>query len=229
VPATDLTVVNTSAWVTNLLAETTVLPTYPTGLAEGDIVYAPVHVRPDTAGITTPTDWTSVANVVAGSTAAQGAGTGPTRLAVFRRTVPSGGLTGTETFNLTNSPNVASACMIGLRATGTGLAYSDTWGFWTVPTTGTTGQTDVSGTLGGGTASGDLAVADKDLVLFVIGATDNNTAPAVTAVAATGATFGTITTDPAAYANTVVGNDMATSMSRSPRERRTPRRRSPPR
>jgi len=212
----DLTVVGSSAWTTSAASGATIAPSYPSGLAEGDVVYAVVHLKPGSAAVTTPTDWTLVGSAVAGSTAAQGAGTGPTEVSVLRRVVPAGGLTGSQTFSLTTSPNVAQAAMAGYRASGTNLAYEETWGMWQVPTTGTTGATNVSGTLGGGSGAGNLDLASKDHVLVVIAPTDDATSPSVTAVAATGATFGTITADPATHGSSTTGNDISTGLFRVP-------------
>lgn len=83
---------------------------------------------------------------------------------------------------------------------------------WQVPTTGTTGATNVSGTLGGGSGAGNLDLASKDHVLVVIAPTDDATSPSVTAVAATGATFGTITADPATHGSSTTGNDISSGL-----------------
>jgi hypothetical protein len=206
--AVALTPLTASAWaVTAATSPTNITPAYPANLAEGDTVYTTVHSKPSTVLMTTPANWRQVSTVVAATSAAQGAGTGPTRITTFQRTVPAGGLTGTQAFTWTGTMSVAQASMNAYRppAGSTNVVFEEVMGGWSVPTSGTTGQTSIGGSVAG------LTPANLDHLLVTLGITDDDTTTtSITGVSATGATFGTVTASPA-LSVTGNGNDMATA------------------
>ncbi|GAA0897691.1 hypothetical protein [Pseudonocardia zijingensis] len=198
----DLLLVGAGAWASGANAPA---PAYPGGIEENDVVYAVVHNKPDTITPSTPADWTLVGTATGGG-GAVGADTGPTRVTVFRRIAPSGGLAGTQTINFSGN-SVALAQIRAYRAVdpGPGLAYSEDFGSYSI--------SSASSSIGG-TVSPALELAAKDRVLVVAGSpTDGPTTPpldlSVTAVAASGAELGAITRSPDVTAVSATGNDLA--------------------
>lgn len=114
----DIYYVGASATPSGLTATTTTTTltlTYPTCLAN-DLLVCGVGVKPDTASISTPADWDDVSNAEAsGGGGTTGADTGPTRLKLFKRRVPAGGLSGTFNITLGSSPNVAWGMILVFR------------------------------------------------------------------------------------------------------------------
>ncbi len=206
--AVAITPLTASAWaVTAATSPTSVTPSYPANLAEGDSVYATVHSKPSTVLLTTPANWRQVSTVVAATSAAQGAGTGPTRITTFQRTVPAGGLTGTQAFSWTGTMSVAQASMNAYRppAGSTNVVFEEVMAGWSVPTSGTTASTTIGGSVAG------LTPAALDELLVTFGITDDDTTTITFSNAtATGATLGARTASPALSA-TGNGNDMATA------------------
>lgn len=193
----DLTPVGTSAWVAPATS-TSISPTYPSGLAAGDLVLLITHTKPSTATPTTPADWTLI-DTVTGGAGTQGAGTGATRMTVFARTVPSGGLTGSQAVTVTGGSSLV-AHMRAYRATGANLVYDVGLVSWSVGTASTS--------IGGST--GSLALAAKDDVVIVAGTTDDqSTSLAVSAVAMSGVTFSALASDPNGTVINAQGNDIS--------------------
>ena len=191
------TLVNASTWVAPA-SSTTVAPTYPTGMATGDIVYMVVRNKPDTADPTDPADWTRVGSLTGGA-GTQNAGSGATRTTLWKRTVPGGGLSGTQSVTVTGGSSLVGY-MEAWNAAG-GSFVAETFSSWSVAT----GSTNISGTAGTG-----LSLAVDDIVRVVVGTPDDqSTALDVTAIAASGATFGTITADPNATVINAQGNDIS--------------------
>lgn len=200
----DLTHVGSTAWVAPA-SSTAVAPTYPTGLLAGDAVYAVLHVKPDTAAVATPTSWTLVGSAAGGS-GTQGAGTGATRMHLFRR-LATAGLSGTQSFTITGGSSPLGF-MRAYRATGANLTFDETFASWSIATASTTI---------GGTANASLALAAKDDLNIVVGTSDDqSTTLTVTGVSATGATLGTLTLDPNATAVNAQGNDISATAYRVP-------------
>lgn len=210
--AVDLTHVGSTAWAAPA-SSAAVAPTYPSGLADAtatqtDNVYAILHIKPDTATVTTPANWTLVGSAAGGGAAAQGAGTGATRVHVYERTGAAALSGTTQSFTITGGSSPV-AFMRAYRASGTGVQFEvETLTSWSVA---------VASLTIGGTAGASLALAAKDEVNVVLGTSDDAaTALALTGLTATGATFGTLTQDPAATAINAQGNDISATAYRTP-------------
>ena len=200
----DLTHVGSTAWVAPA-SSTVVAPTYPTGLQAGDAVYAVLHIKPNTAGVTTPTNWTLIGSATGGS-GTQGAGTGATQMLLFRR-LATAGLSGTQSFTITSGSSPVGF-MRAYRASGVNLTFDETFASWSVATASTTI---------GGTANAQLALAARDDLNIVVGTSDDqSTTLTVTGVTATGATLGTLTRDPNTTVVNAQGNDISATAYRVP-------------
>lgn len=192
-----LTHVGSSAW--NIPASSaTVSPTYPSGVQSGDCVYAILHIKPDTATVATPTNWSLVTSASGGS-GTQAAGTGATRMHLYKR-IASAAHSGAEAFTITGGSSPLGF-MRAYRATGTNVLFTETTTSWSV----TTASTTIGGTAGAG-----LDVAALDEINCVIGTTDDqSTTLSLTGLTATGATLGTITNDPSGTVVNAQGNDIS--------------------
>lgn len=206
-----LTHVGASAWVTPASAAT-VSPTYPTGLADGDQVYAFLHIKPDTATVATPTNWTLIGSAAGGS-GSLGVGTGITKVWAFKRTIPVGGgatLSGTaEAFTITGGDS-PMGFMRAYRATGASIEWTETVASWSVATASTTF---------GGTAGNAMILGVLDEITVIIGASDDQPGTsglALTGLTASGATLGTLTQSPTGTAVNAQGNDIAATAYRVP-------------
>jgi hypothetical protein len=192
----DISFVDDSAWV---YGTTSVAPAYPTGLQEGDIVFMYVHSKLSTNTPTTPANWSLANNIIIGS-GTNGAGTGPTLVSVYHRTVPSGGLTGTQTVSIT-SGNSAMAIMVAYRST------AGAFSLWSV--SGPQGSSSASGsgtrtvTPNAGAAG---AVAVKEWISGVIGIPSNTPTIGSPTCTLTGCTFDTFAAS--AFGGTTNGNDI---------------------
>lgn len=194
-----LTFVGASTWVAPA-SSTTVSPTYPTGLVQDDVVYAVLVIKPDTATVATPANWTLVgAQAVGGGT--QGAGTGAIKIHVYKRTVPSGGLTGSQAFTITSGSSPVGT-MQGWRASGSSIAWdTETLTFYSRTT---------ASTAFGGTGAANLNAAVNDAIAVILGSADDAASTiTVTSVTATGATLGTVTAAPTGTATNAQGNDIS--------------------
>jgi hypothetical protein len=164
---------------------TTLTLTYPSNV-EGDLLVLMVGVKPDTASVTTPTDWSDVSNgEAAGGGGTTGADTGPTRLKTMYRVVPSGGLTGTLNITLASTPNVSWGIFMTLRGYGSS---------WSVA--GANGIDSTTGTPFTATMGSDPGIATDDVVLVGGCIPTDVTTPAqfsAETLTATGVTFGTVT------------------------------------
>jgi hypothetical protein len=195
----DLTFVASSAWVAPA-SSTSIAPTYPAGVVENDVVYLILHSKPDTVTPTTPTGWAVVGSLTGGGAAAQGAGTGPTRMTVFSRIAPAGGLSGSQTVTVTGGSSLVAHMRAYRAAAGLNVAYESLLASWTVATASTT--------IGG--ATGSIELGAKDAVVIVAGTTDDqSTTLAVTGVSATGMTFAGLTQDPTGTVVNAQGNDIS--------------------
>lgn len=201
----DLTFVASSAWVAPA-SSTTVSPTYPAGLVEFDTVYAVLHIKPHTATVATPANWSLVGSEQGGG-GAQGAGTGLTRIHVYKRTVPSGGLTGSQAFTITGGSSPVGH-MQAWRSNGTGLLWdTETLTFY---------SRSGASTAAGGTGGANVVLGPKDALIAVVGTPDDTTTNLnITNLAATGATLNALVKAPSAAQNTnativnAQGNDVA--------------------
>jgi hypothetical protein len=204
--AVALTHVGSTTWDAPASSAATT-PTYPSSLLEDDVVYAVLHIKPDTATVATPAGWALV-GAASGGSGTQGAGTGATRVHVYRRTVPAAGLSGTETFTITSGSS-PTAFMRAYRATGTNVAFpAETFTSWSV----TTASTTIGGTAGAGL---DLAALDE--INAVLGSSDDQaTTLTLTGLTATGATLGALTRDPNATVINAQGNDISSTAYRVP-------------
>jgi hypothetical protein len=201
--AVDLTHVGSTTWVAPA-SSAAVAPTYPSGLANAtatqtDTVYAFLHIKPDTATVATPANWTLVGSETGGS-GSVGAGTGATRVHVYKRTATAALSGTTQSFTITGGSSPV-AFMRAYRATGNSVAFEETLTFWSVATASTTI---------GGTAGASLSLAAKDEINCVIGTPDDqSTTLTLTGLTATGATLGTLTRDPNATVTNSQGNDIS--------------------
>ena len=195
----DLTFVGSSAWVAPSVATSIVL-NYPASLVEGDRVYAELHCKSNLTTVETPDNWEFVARRTGGS-GSQGAGTGSTVIYVYRRNVPSGGLSGTQTFTIAGASTLVG-CMAAWRSTDAAAVFEqEVYHGWTV--------TVASTTIGG--AAGDLIpLAPKDVLRAVFGtADDQSTTLTLTGLASTGITFGSVVQSPAGSVVNALGNDIS--------------------
>jgi hypothetical protein len=197
----DLTNIASGAWVSG---STSLSPSYPSGTAEGDVVYLIVHNKPNTVTPSTPANFSQVLTV-AGGGGSQGDGTGQTRITVFRRVAPSGGLAGTQAVTIT-SGNASRACMVKFRASGTNLTYSEAFSSW---------SNSSASTAIGGTTAAAINLRTRDQLLFICSVPDDSgTGIDVTSATSTGS----VLTTPAvqvAYGETTTGNDLSGAVERS--------------
>jgi hypothetical protein len=199
VVALNLTHVASSAWQAPA-SSTSIAPTYPAGIAEGDRLYIEVCSKPDTATPSTPANWALVGTATGGGGTA-GAGTGPQRTTVFSRTVPSGGLSGSVTVTITGGSSPV-ACMRAFRhESATGVTWSEATSSYSRAT---------AGTAAGGTTSGTIATAAKDAVVAVVSTADDQASTVtISNLTQTGITFGTLTQDPSGTIVNSQGNDIS--------------------
>lgn len=148
---------------------TATAPAYPTGLQENDICYAVLVVKPATATVTTPANWTLVgtSGSIAGGTA--GAGTGPIQIHVFRRVVPAGGLTGTQSFTIGTSPSSVVSQIVAFRYDNSVGYTSPAW----VAETKTQYSRTTASTSYGGTGAANISMGPGDAMLYVSAASDD--------------------------------------------------------
>lgn len=201
----DFTHRESTAWVSGT---STLLPTYPADVADGgvaahDIVYMTIHVKPDTTTIAPSGSWTLVEEHTGGS-GAVGGGTGATKVGVWKRSVPGGGLTTTTTVTLTGA-SVGMGCMSSYRPV---VAAATTWTEDMVSASLTSSSTDLAATA---SAAPSIAIADGRHVAVVVGAPDDqSTTQPVSTIVASGATIGTPAVAPGDDFSST-GNDIATS------------------
>ena len=200
--ALPVTHVGSTAWVAPA-SSATISPTYPGSLAEGDLVEAVIVCKPDTATIATPTDWwLAFSQAVGGGT--QGAGTGAVKVHVFRRTVPAGGLSGSQAFTITSG----SSPVAFMRAW-----HADTAGYaelaWVPPISTFYSRTTASTTFDGTGAAGIALDIDDWLEYVSASADDQSTTHTISALAATGATLSGLTQDPTGTVVNAQGNDIS--------------------
>lgn len=197
----DLTYVGAGAWDAPA-SSATVTPAYPASLAEGDVVYAELVIKPDTATVATPTDWTLVTSTPMGG-GAQGAGTGPVRVHLYKRVVPSGGLSGSQAFTITGGSSPVG-CMRAFRpqADATNVTFQAEANTFYSRTTGSTTF--------GGTGAINLSVAVKDFLVYIsASADDQSSTHTISALAATGATLAAVTQSPTGTIVNAQGNDIS--------------------
>jgi hypothetical protein len=159
---------------------TSLAPGLPGSLVNGDLVLLFVMTKPDTATVTTPTDWTLVADV-AGGGGTNGNGTGPTRQTVFMRE---------KTAGWSAMPTVAVTS--GNSSAAQAFAYSKTAAAWIVAAA--TGSYSGNGTAWSATMGSDPGIAAGDWV--VCGSSNQDEGPtwSAQAITATGiSAWGTAT------------------------------------
>jgi hypothetical protein len=188
----DLTFVGSTAWVAPN-SNSTISPNYPSGLSEGDVVYAVHHLKPNTATIATPTDWSVVGSATGGG-GSQGAGTGQTKMQVFKRTVPAGGLSGSQAFSITGGSSPV-AHMQAWRGNGVNIVWdTETLTFYSRAT---------GSTAFGGTGAANLTLGEKDALVVVVGSPDDQSSNInITSLSAAGTTLNALTKAPDATQNT---------------------------
>lgn len=178
---------DSTAWTSS--TSTTLNVNYPTSAADAtasanDQLYLYVHVKPDTATITPSGSWTHVATVTGGSGATGTNDTGPTKFAVYKRSILSS-LTSNTPVTLSGQ-SVAQGCMVQYRPSA-----SSTW------TDQVVNASISSGTSLAGTAGSSTTILTGDHVgVFFGAASDAATAQTPSTVAASGATFGSVTASP---------------------------------
>lgn len=175
-------------------------PTYPSGLQQGDVVYLIAVSRPSTISINILSGWEFVGDATGGG-GTEGSGTGPTRVSVLKRTVGAGGLSGTVATGLFTGTNAAVCHLRAYRGPSAGVAFAETF---------TSYSNSSASTTVGGTGGGSLTLAVDDIVLAILaGPDDTVTAYTVSNLAASGATFGTLSQSPSGTFSTATGNDLA--------------------
>ena len=210
--AVDLASSATGTVVSTAAAATTIAPDYPSlTVSAGQLAcyYAYLHVRGAGRTVTTPAGWTLVGSYASTNTSAEGAGVGPTRTHVYRRTSTTA-LSGTQSFTISAqaTSGVAQGYIRGYTAAGTDVAYEELLLGWSNPTTGTGGgSTAPDGALT--VTAGQVAARDELHVHLGI-ADDDNTATSVGSITCTGATIGA-TSATATRTVTANGNDLATA------------------
>lgn len=158
---TEVRVRGYTEWVASA-SSTSIAPAYPAGLVEGDQLYLIIHSKPSTTAPSTPSGWSLVGTATGGG-GSLGTSTGPTRMTVFTRAVPSGGVGATQSVTL-GSGSSAVAFMWAFHATGTGAQFEDeTFGSWS--------KTSTSSTRYDGTIPGGLDLAQGDQAIVMVGAT----------------------------------------------------------
>lgn len=148
------------------------------------------HLKPDTATMTSSGSWTLVGTVTGGG-GSVGSGTGPTKLGVWQRPIPIGGLTTTTDVTLASTPNVAQGCMVQLRASS-GLAV--TWSFELESLSVAAAATAYTGAM---SAAPSIGIFANDAVFALVLSPDDQSTvvgTGVPVVTASGATIGTVTT-----------------------------------
>lgn len=202
----DFTHRETSAWVSGTAS---VLPTYPTDVSNGttaadDIVYLTVAAKPDTTTITPSGSWTLVEENTGGSGAA-GADTGATKIGIYKRSVPGGGLTSTTTVTLTGA-SVAVACISNYRPVTAGR--TPVWTEDVVNASVTSASTSMAATA---SASSAITIADGVHVAVTCASpSDAATTQPVSTIVASGATIGTPAVAPGSDFS-ALGNDIGIS------------------
>lgn len=195
--------VGSSAWVAPA-SSTAVAPTYPTGLAEGDQVYAVLAIKPDTATVATPANWTLVGASAALGAGTQGAGTGATKVHVYRRAVPAGGLTGSQSFTITGG-SAPVAHMRAFRADTAGTTGTVTWSNAFSSFSRTTAIADIDGT----TTAAIAGQASDEYVMVTATPAATANAVLISAISEAGLTFDTVTQIPAGTITSTQGNDIS--------------------
>jgi hypothetical protein len=201
-PTIPSTYGESSTRTTTAASPTSISVNYPANLAEGDLVVAEILLKPNTATVATPANWTLVGeHEVGGGT--QGAGTGALSMWLFTREVPSGGLSGSQSFTLSGSPSTGIGGARSFKFPASG--YTDM--AWEALTTDLRSRTTASTTYGG-IGGANLNIDDGDWVVITsLSSDDANTSDSFSAISATGATFGSIVTDPATTTVNSNGND----------------------
>lgn len=172
-------------------------PAHPLGTVVGRVGVIRVVTKPDTATINTPANWTSIASGT-GGTGSQGVDTGPMAVAVFYRVFDGSGADAAPALTIT-SGNASQAVIDH---------YQVTSAFDAASFAGTTGADATHLTDWSATGGADLSLNAGDLLLGVSACCSNATGGVTIssrAVAADGATFGTIGNTRQASTNT--GND----------------------
>lgn len=190
-------------WVAATVA-TSVSLAYPTNNAD-ELLTALLFVKPDTAAIGLPADWTNAGAFVVGS-GTQGAGTGALRGGLRFRVSP-GDLTGNQSFSFSSSPSSSAGVMHAWSYDDTG--YTDPQ--WSTPAGVRFTRTTASQTFGG-TASATLDLAAGDVVLIhVISRDDESNTHTISGISVPGCTLGTVTQAPAGAITNSLGNDLSGS------------------
>ncbi len=198
--ALDITPIAATAWASG---STSVTVAYPSN-QENDRLYFVICSKQTTAAgstIATPTNWTLVNQQQVGATAVTPAnGVGSTRIAVFSRTVPAGGLSGDTGAIAVLNGNSTLATIITFRAAGIGVTWSEA-------VAGAANRATAATAIGGAHASA-VAWAPKDQALVICSTADDTSDPfALDSITATGITFGTITKLPDPGVGTTTGFD----------------------
>jgi hypothetical protein len=182
-------------------SSTTVTPTIPGSLQTDDVVYAELHIKPDTATVATPANWTFVTSA-AGGTGTQGADAGASRVHLYKQVVPGGGLSGSQAFTVTSGSSLIG-CMRAFRTTGVNIAWDEAFTSYSRITANTTF---------GGTGLAAIGIEANDAVVAVVGSpSDADTTVTISALTTTGVTYGSLTQSPAGTAINAQGNDSSAS------------------
>ena len=172
---------------------TSVSPTYPTGVAVGDLCVMVVVNRADTTVPTTPASWTRVSSNLVG-TGTQGAGVGQLRVTVWVREAASA-LSGTQAVTITSGLVAMAGMTLWRRGASETWAYAPAFGHDITSAT----SFSVTALYDPGLIAGDMVIAHA--------ATAGNFTASAQTLTATGATIGSVTEQQ--DAGSATGNDLA--------------------
>jgi hypothetical protein len=172
------------------------------GVKSGDVVYAELVIKPDTATVATPANWALVAASPGLGGGTQGAGTGAVKVHLYRR-VAASALSGTQAFTITaGSSPVATMRAFRAPGTATNVVYETET---TTSYSRTTGSTTF-----GGTGAVNVTAAARDALVYISASSDDqSTTHTITAVTAAGATLSAATQSPADTVINAQGNDIS--------------------
>jgi hypothetical protein len=191
----------TAAWIAPA-SSTTIVPVYPADDAN-DLIVATLAVKPDTATVNVPANWTAGGSVAVGG-GTQGAGTGACD-AILRYRVSDGSLSGgSQAFTITSGSSP--------------VAHMKAWKYnatdYTDPQWEPIGYTFYSRTTAsttfGGTGASNLNLAAGDVLAFLsISADDQSSTHTISNLTAAGCTFGSLVQSPAGTIVNSQGNDIS--------------------
>jgi len=194
------TFVGSSSWVAATVNNSITL-SYPSGLQEGDYVYAQFVMKSDSASVTAPGGWTTIQNSTTLGSGTIGAGTGPGVIIILARSVPSGGLSGTVDFTINSNTAVGSMLAIRPPSGATLVQFYHAGSIWT--------RTSASTTFGG-TGSAAIAFEPGDILLATsFSADDQSSSHTFGSFTVTGCTLSSVAVQPPGTITNSLGSDIS--------------------